>query len=461
MAFWLAFTLAAAATAAPSASPAPVHHVLHADTNVWDVTAQDMNNDGVKDIFAVCCDPKSDPQRKFVAVYLADASGAYPARPSFRINLDPAVSTLFFAEVDGASPMELVAAHASGATVYQFKDNAMGPLSTCEFASIFPVGSEEPIFLKKTAQDLTGDGKDEWLIPTPAGYDIRNADGSIAKVNCHVVSEIRPGSTLYIMHRLPACHVFELEGQSQKSLAFLSDKYADFAYGDAWREQKRFRIPLNLDQKWEAASRMDDINLDGLPDLVVTQTKGSVNLQVLTQIYLASAPFTYNEKPSMTFETKGDIASPELKDVDGDKDLDLVFVRIPFGVTTFVNYFVRRKVSARVDVHLFDGKTFPEDPTFESKFTLDAPEGREQVAYTVGDFNGDGRLDVAIGEGANNLVVRTGSKDAFISSKPWVEMQIPTFGDADATDLNGDGREDILLFHPATDLYNRIEVLIF
>ncbi|MDQ1258125.1 MAG: repeat-containing protein [Candidatus Hydrogenedentes bacterium] len=439
----------------------PAHYVLNEDVSIWDVAAVDVNGDGLADVFALCCDEKSDPLRKYVAVHLAEASGAYPAKPSCILKLDPSVGGAFFAETDGAAPKELVAANAEGATVYAFRNGAFETAGQSAFTSLFPSGSQEPLFLKKTAVDLDGDGIDEWLIPAASSYEVRNLGGLVARAGCDVVSEIHGENNLYIAHRLPAYHTFTLEGEAQKGLAFLSDEFADFAHGPGWAEHKRFRIPVDLDEKWEASSKMDDIDGNGFPDLVVNQTRGTVNLQVLTQVYLSSAPFTYPETPTARYEAKGAVTSPELVDVNGDKMLDLMFVRIPFGVTTIVNYFVRGKLTVHVDVHVFDGKTFPEEPTFHTKLSLDAPEGRERVAYTTGDYNGDGRLDVAFGAGADEIDVLTGSPERFISSRPWVTIELPAFGDARTYDLNANKQDDIVLYHPTGDNRKRIEVIVF
>ncbi|HPG67932.1 MAG TPA: VCBS repeat-containing protein [Candidatus Hydrogenedentes bacterium] len=439
----------------------PLHLVLDTNTSIWDVTVTDINSDGFKDVFAVCCDEMSHPLRKSVACYLAASDATYPPRPSFALDLDPSIGALFFAEIDGAPPHELIAMNAAQATVYRYGDGRFEEEKTCAFPSLIPTGSREPAFLEKAARDFDGDGIDEWLIPASNGYEVRNIDGLIAQVSCDVVSEIDSGTTVYITHRLPQYHLFDREGTNLKGIAFLSDEYADFAYGPKWSEHSRFKIPLNLEEKWEAQTGMGDINKDGLPDLVVTQTKGTINIQVLTQVYIAKAPFTYSDTPDITYETRGAVAMPALKDVDGDEDLDILFISIPFGVKTIVNYFVRRKLAVRVDVYVFDGKAFPQDPSFETTMLLDAPEGREQVAHTLGDFNGDGRLDIAFGAGAEKLSVLTGSEKRFVSSKPWQTVETPSFGDARAHDLNGDGRDDIVLFHPTGENRRRIEVILF
>jgi hypothetical protein len=446
---------------AAAAAVNPVHYVLETDTSVWDVAVQDINGDGIHDILAICSDEDSHPLRKFVAVFLGDEHGGYPSTPSFIQPLSPSIGAIFFAETTGAPPIEMVATDARGATVYGYRDGALTEIQRADFLSLLPDGSKEPLFFKEPMEDLTGDGIAEWIVPVPSGYQVRTPTEAITTISCDVVSEIRNDSSMVITHRLPAYTIFDLPGQSQKAIAFLSDEFADFAYGPRWEQRARFKVPLNLEEKWEASAKMTDINGNGLPDLVVTQVKGTVNLKVLTQIYLATEPFTYPEIPTATFEVDGSITSPILEDVNGDGRLDLMFIGIPFSVKNLVSYLVRKRITIAVDVHLFDGTTFPASPTHHTKLTLDAPEGRERVAYTLGDFNGDGLLDIAVGQGSESLAIYFGRPDRFVPSRADMVLKLPAFGVARPHDIDGNGSDDIVIYHPSGQNRKRIEVLIF
>lgn len=440
-------------------SAAPKQFALEVTENVWDVATEDLDENGVNDLLIVTCDEKSYPQKKQVAVFLAAVSAEYSTQPSFTLPLAPSISTLFLAECDAKPPKELVALDAAGATVLKYSEVSFETIAEPRFSSLLPSGSKEPIFLKDASQDVNGDGIEEWLIPMPSGYSLRTLTGEVAFLACDVVSEIRRVESIYISHRLPACHFFDFEGS--KGVAFLSDEFADFTYGADWSKHHRFKIPRNLEEKWDATSKMDDVNKDGFPDLLVTQTKGTINLQVLTQVYIATAPFEYPQEPTTTLTNKGGIASPGLVDIDGDGNLDLVVINVAFGVKNIINLFVRGKLSVDAQVYLFQNGDFSDIPAYTTTLSLDAPEGRERVAYVLGDFDGDGRKDVAYGQDSESLAVLRGAPDRFVESKPWVTLKVPSFGAAVPFKLDANAAEDIVLFHPAGENSKRVEVIVF
>jgi len=441
------------------AADTPQNYVLRTAENVWDVAVEDINGNGLKDIFVLTCDDKSYPLKKQVDVFLASPEGGYAEQPSFSLPLDPSISTLFFAEYDGTAPRELVAADAEGATVYQYTGAQFAELSRPRFTSLLPNGSKEPIFLENAAKDLTGDGREEWLIPMPTGYQIRRGDEVLTTVACDVVSTLRRSESTSISHRLPAYHTFEHEGM--QALAFLSDEFADFNYGPNWSQHRRFQIPQDLDEKWEASASMKDISGNGLPDLLVTQTRGTVRMEALTQIYLATEPFVYPDEPSATFSSQGAIASPGLVDINGNGKQDLVIINVSFGVRNIVNFFMRGRLAINAEVYLFEDGGFGSTPAYRTTLSLEAPEGRERVAYALGDFDGDGRKDVAFGEGSNSLVIKRGEEDRFVEQRAWATISVPSFGTARTHDLNANGADDIVLFHPAGEHQKRVEVILF
>ena len=118
-------------------------------------------------------------------------------------------------------------------------------------------------------------------------------------------------------------------------------------------------------------------------------------------------------------------------------------------------------MGVQLDAQFCTYRGIDKEPSFRTHITMEAPEGRERVAYTMGEFTGDGQVDAAMGIGAQKLAVYKGDPKSFLSAKPWKTFNIPAFGVARSEDLDGSGTEDIVLFHPSGDHQKRIEVILF
>lgn len=435
--------------------------VLEAPENVWDVAVEDLNQNGVKDILVLSCDERSYPLKKHLSVYLSDEAGGFPRQPDYTLDLDPMVGTVLIAEEDGVPPREILAADSAGITVYRHNGGNLKKHARIDAPSLLPSMVKEPLFLRDAAKCIDGDGIEEWFLPQPTGYEIRTLDGVKAFVKCDVAGEVFRRESMRVIYRLPAYHTFEYGPGPERAIAFLSDEFADFAHGPNWSQRERFRIPVNLEEKWEASAGMGDINANGFPDLVVTQTRGTVNLEARTQVYLAEEPFKYPDTPTAEFVAKGGIASPVLIDIDGDGMKDILVIGISFNVRNIISFFVRGNLTVTAEVHLFNGTDFGKGPAFKTNLTLQAPEGREQVAYALADFNGDGRVDLAFGESARRMVVKLGEPDRFVSNRNWATLDVPGFGVARNVKLEDKPGEDLLLFHPASANAKRVHVIRF
>lgn len=437
------------------------HTVLATELPVWDVLAADVNGDGFKDVLAYCSDETAQTPTKELAIYIAGTGGRFETATKIRYSLPSTNGTAFVAEFDGVPPNEIVLFDQTGAQVFVISDTDLVEVGHADFVSLLPAGTREPVFLRGAYVDLDQDGRDEWILPLPGGYGVFSKGQLLATLPAPTTSELRDFANFQISHRLPDVSTFALPEEPLRAIALLSDTQADFVYGENWQQHVQYSIPRRLDEKWDSSAELDDVNGDGWPDLMVTQTSGTVNLKTETQIYIATGPFRYPDKPNATMARSGSFTSAALRDTNGDEKLDLVFVSIPIGLGNIINYFLRGKVTVEAAVYVYGPKGFETKPGRRAELTLDAPEGRERSAYAMADFDGDGYLDAAVGTGAELMSFYRGSHREFLAASPWLKLNMPTFGIARTGDLDVNGKDDLLLIHPSGPNERRIEVILF
>ncbi|WP_445250076.1 FG-GAP-like repeat-containing protein, partial [Microcoleus sp. OTE_8_concoct_300] len=129
-------------------------------------------------------------------------------------------------------------------------------------------------------------------------------------------------------------------------------------------------------QSWPSSVSIGDINLDGKPDVAVTNRNSNT-----TSIFLNTTPTgatTPTFAPKVDFPTGGDPFSVSIGDINGDGKPDVA---------------VANRNSNTTSILLNTTATGATTPTFAPK--VDFTTGAEPSWVSIGDFNGDGKPDVA------------------------------------------------------------------
>jgi hypothetical protein len=186
------------------------------------------------------------------------------------------------------------------------------------------------------------------------------------------------------------------------------------------------------------AVAVGDFNGDGNPDVVTMDnsdnSSGEVNVLLGNGDGTFQAPLDFQLPTTpLSYQTGGAMA---VGDLNGDGKLDLVFL----GTTTYYGPYSESSAN-NLNVLLGQG-----DGTFSAASTVPIIEGGYYGSLALGDFNGDDKLDV-VTAGANGVVVRLGNGDGTLGAPStfpannYVDNQYPT--SVAVGDFNGDGKLDI------------------
>ena len=259
-------------------------------------------------------------------------------------------------------------------------------------------------------------------------------------------------------------------------VAFDSDDPASLA---APQEVRRRRIDRQLTgaTTGRVLHSLTDMNGDGVADLVVF----SLEIRSMWSVH-----FAYEVHFGAPTPDGGTVFAPDVgtairsdglpfglgpHDFDHDGQVEMMFATMKFGIFKTIGMISRAILTRSLQMHLefyrMEGGIYPDKPNATCKIKGHAPgvsgeKGIFHPSVLIGDVNGDGRLDLLVQKGPEELRVYLGvpGPKLFARRPQKVAVAMPYEEYTWLVDLNKDSVQDLLMHHPSTTEPHRVTTLI-
>ena len=224
---------------------------------------------------------------------------------------------------------------------------------------------------------------------------------------------------------------------------------------------------LGIRPEFHSGCVMQDLNGDGIPDVVQWRNNGGINAaSCQVQIYFGPLNDQLPENPHDEILIEGVYGFPRFGDLNGDGRLDMLVCAMETGSLSTAKMFVMKKLSFQLLVY----RQRP-DNSFSAvadhrqkadyRLNLDIPLPVSGPIITfAGDLDNDGFEDFVMQTGQDRLDIFRGHAIDMIDEDSPERLDCRQAISIKSTDIDGDGRLDLLLHHAEQGASESITVLL-
>jgi FG-GAP-like repeat/Cep192 domain 4 len=344
-----------------------------------------------------------------VSILLGNGDGTFQSQTTVSIGAAPVA--LLSGDFNGDGKLDLITSDSGSSDVTVLLSNGDGTFSRIDSAA---GGAPSGI----AVGDFNRDGKLDVVVALPSSNPsilLGNGDGSFQPANYINTAPIAS---------LVVAGDFDNDGNLDLAFAqvrFPTQQFAEILRGNG--DGTFNEISTSTDLGIASSIFVADFNGDGHSDLAVSVESGAV-----VSILLGNGNCTFDFSSNFNVSQHQFVGPLVVTDLNGDGSPDVAWV-LGYGPTDTLN------------VLLGDGKGGLKSPTVT---TL----GAFAPAMVAGDFNGDGRTDFALANlYQSSITLLEGNGDGTFASP--ISTSLPPSVEADqmaAGDFNGDGRTDLAVY---------------
>ncbi len=368
----------------------PISHVLYGGAK--DPLLIDLNGDGKIDMVAVTSPGKAGPWGLLVS--LGNGDGTFPLGTVYRTGLDKQALFVVTGDFNGDGIADFATETESG--VWLFTGSGGGALNR---GKLIPVNQSAGGSYQLAAVDVNGDGKLDLVVSIATGFTVLlgNGNGSFKQ---QMDTPSTPGASRFAIQDLNGDgrpDLVQVSGNGGVSL-YLGKGDGTFVPGNP--------IPL---AKAAASVAIADVNGDGLADIIGSGGSFALN----------DGKGNFSVAYSYAISSSGPASYTLATSLRNNGLTDLIFVNDTGGLSVLLNEANGRYQDGNaIVIYNFPG------------------------CAVVGDFNGDGTLDLALGM-QDEISIFLGTGNARTPYMQGIMLPIQNFDCPVIGDFNGDGILDL------------------
>jgi len=397
---------------------------------------EDMNDDGLLDILAVYTTGLYPETVRWLAVFLQEQSAGFQSDPSQVWAVDPRAAVLDIGDISDTPGLEILFFADDGVYFYGQEDGRFETESRplIETRTVFALAEEGDLPTCDFCREICLEPGEEVLVFTFGELELWCRDGSgtyqlkqafPVNTTARVFTEISGENHSYSMradYRTPRISAEDFNNDGHTDIIVSWDDNLDVflqAPGGSFAAEAAHQFRMGLcdgeereNDEVDLLLSVNDLNGDGQMDIVANKMKGGLsNARTQTSFYLRRSDGSVGETPDRIMTADDAISEPLLVDLNGDDLPDLIQPRVKMGIKSIVSMLLMKKFDINFLVYLNrGGDLFSTEPDFSTKigFKIDfSRQGGSASPLTEcdGDYNGDGRKDLAVGTKEDELSI--------------------------------------------------------
>lgn len=451
---------------------------LNLPSELSDFLMADFNGDSLMEILALCADCSAPvPLRKGCLFY--QSGGAYKSDPDLVFDIPNDAVVFDTGDIDGDNRPEILYLSYEGLYAIKVTDSKVeAPRQVVGKTTIFYLPTTESVSYWDFYRISPQNNRTFLLIPTFSSLSIYAVDSSgvapvtdipiqhRAATHSAGISEMRDRRASTYLYSLPVIEFCDYNGDGIEDIFVIDNTHMSIFAGTFQGGFIKKPVDRSYEKLWPDAEReysefnlqVEDLNRDGLADLIVSQSSGGVkNLESNIKIYLCNVREGYNEIPSFSRNISNSAGMTYLHDLNNDGRVDIVIPALKIGITALMKMLILSRLDLGLDIYLQEvGGRYPDEPSLSTSISsmVDLNAGNisfgENIAIT-GDFNGDNLSDFLIETGDGTLDIYFGAIGTVLAKSPGWSYKLPKPSSIMAADCDSDGISEILAFYRSAE----------